>query len=66
MRSHPKRYLQVGDTVTWVDPDNSECSGQYRVQEIVTESGLVEDDESVLVLSDDDGHCTEVYVMELA
>lgn len=57
--------LSVGDPVEWVDPDNAECSGRYRVQEILTETGWVEDMDSVLVISNDAGGSAEVYAREI-
>ncbi len=57
--------LEVGDDVYWNDPDNEECSGTRRIIEIVTESGLIENLESVVVLADNEGSCIEAYVDEL-
>ena len=61
-----KLKLEVGDSVNWIDPDADIGSGTYRIMEIVTESGRVETENSVVVLSNGDGHCTEAYVCELA
>ena len=60
-----KRLLQVGDKVRWNDPDNALGSGVYRVLEIVTPTGRVNTEDSVLVVTDGDGHCAEVFASEL-
>ena len=65
MSTYPKRHLEIGDPVGWTDPDNIECTGQYRIQEIVTESGRVVDEESVLVVTGNDGFCHEVWAVEV-
>jgi hypothetical protein len=57
--------LEVGDEVYWRGPADGDAAGTYRVMEIITESGLIEDLDSVAVLSDSDGACTEVYADEL-
>lgn len=59
------KALDIGDEVDWVDPDAGACSAKFRIIEIVTESGLIEDMDSVVVLSDSNGACTEAYVSEL-
>jgi hypothetical protein len=59
------RKLDVGDEVRWNDPDNALCSGVYRVQEIVTPTCRVDTEDSVLVVTDGDGHCAEVFASEL-
>lgn len=60
------KFLDVGDAVRWYDPEKPSCNGSYRIMEIITESGLIESEESVMVLADDDGHCSEVFASELA
>jgi hypothetical protein len=37
----------------------------YRVQEIVTPTGRVDTEDSILVVTDGDGHCAEVFASEL-
>ena len=61
-----KRHLQVGDQVQWTDPNNEFCNGVYFVQDIMTSSGLIEDEDSILILSDTDGSCNEVLLLEVA
>ena len=60
-----KFQLQIGDEVQWTDPDNEECSGSYRIREILTESGFIEDMDSVLVVMNDAGSSAEVFVREI-
>lgn len=59
------KKLDVGDQVIWADPDGGGFAESMHIIEIITESGLVEDQESVVVLRDEDGHCVEAYVYEL-
>ena len=61
----PRIKLDVGDRVHWTDPDADCCSGEYRIQEILTRSGLIEDVDSVLVLCNDAGSVAEVFVREV-
>ena len=65
MTLREKKALQVGDYVRWINPDNPNCPGHYRIQEIVTESGLLNTEDDVLVVTDDDGCCSEVYLYEI-
>lgn len=66
MNRREKMQLDVGDNVRWIDPDADIGSGDYRIMEIVTESGRVEDEDTVVVLSDGDGSCSEVFLYEVA
>ena len=66
MRLHDLKALEVGDEVDWLDPDDNLCTGRYRIIEIVSDSGRIEDHDSTVVLSGGDGHCTEAMACELA
>jgi hypothetical protein len=66
MKIQEKRLLNIGDEVYWVDPDDSLCSGVYKVQEIRTSTGRVIDEDSVLVLTSSRGSVTDVYASELS
>jgi len=66
MNLKSKLKLEVGDTVNWIDPDADIGSGVYRIIEVVTESGRVESEDTVVVLSDNEGSCNEVFLYEVA
>jgi len=57
--------LSVGDEVFWTDPDNGICSGYRTITEIVSDSGTIESDETVVRLTDN-GNVTEAYAGELS
>lgn len=57
--------LKMNDEVFWTDPDNGVCSGVRVIKEIVSDSGKVESDETVVRL-DHNGSETEAYAGELS
>jgi len=66
MNISEKRKLDVGEAVHWHDPDNELCSGHYFIQEIITESGRIEDEQTTLVLTDGRDSVAEVLAAEIA
>jgi hypothetical protein len=60
-----KRLLQIGDEVFWNDPGNAECSGVYHIQDILTNTGRIETNDDILILTDGHGSCNEVSVIEI-
>lgn len=60
------RNLNVGDTVRWNDPDDAIASGVYYIQSIATDTGLIEDWDSILyIVSNDTGTQAEVMASEI-
>lgn len=60
------RKLNVGDTVRWNDPDDAIASGVYYIQSIATNTGLIEDWDSILyIVSNDTGTQAEVMASEI-
>lgn len=57
--------LAVGGQVFWTDPDEGICSGRRIIAEILSDSGRVESDETVVRLSDN-GSMTEAFAGELS
>lgn len=55
----------VGGQVYWIDPDHDVSSGYYTVHEILSDSGAIEDDDTMLMLKNNDGSNTEVFAHEL-
>ena len=65
MKNEHKLKLGLEDIVTWRDPDNEFRAGEYIVSEILTESGKIEDFDSVLVIANKAGLRQEVYLVEI-
>jgi hypothetical protein len=65
-----KKQLNVGDAVYWIDPDpipgSNPWSEGYSIAEIRTESGRIEDEFSLVILSTNQGSVSEVLACELA
>lgn len=62
----PKYHqFSVGDKVFWTDPDNGVCSGIRIVDSILSESGKIESDETVVLLKENDS-LTEAFAGELS
>jgi len=60
------RNLNVGDTVRWNDPDDAIASGVYSIQNIATETGRIEDWDSILyIVSNNTGTQAEVMASEI-
>lgn len=59
------RQLEIGDQVQWADPQSTAAPGMYHIQEIVTDTGMVEDEESILVITDGAGMVSEISASEL-
>lgn len=57
--------LSVGTEVFWTDPDNGTCSGCRIIAEIMSDSGMVESDETQVRLTAK-GSVTEAYAGELS
>lgn len=65
MNMKEKRLLEKGDEIYWIDPDNNNASGHYTIIEILTESGMIEDETDVITITNDAGSVTEIYVSEI-
>lgn len=65
MKLNEIKQLDVGDEVSWEDPDDGTCSGIFFVTEIVTENGRLANMEDVLIIRNDQGSVVEVYASEL-
>jgi hypothetical protein len=61
----PKMKYDIGDTILWTNPEDQNCTGEHQIKEIVTKTGLIEDMDSVIILCNDAGTVTEVYVREI-
>lgn len=57
MRKFKKIKYYQGDDVYWNDPDNGECSGLYRIAQVV--------DCDILLLERDDGTQWQVFTSEI-
>ncbi|MBN3760921.1 phage protein NinX family protein [Burkholderia sp. Ac-20365] len=57
--------LSVGDEVFWTDPDDGVCSGHRVIAEILSESGVIESDETVVRLTANES-VTEAFAGELS
>lgn len=57
--------LAVGGEVFWTDPDDGICSGYRVIVEIVSESGVIESDETVVRLTAN-GSVTEAFAGEIS
>ncbi|MFP3637834.1 hypothetical protein [Paraburkholderia sp. SIMBA_054] len=57
--------LSVGDEVFWIDPDAGACSGYRTISEIVSDSGTIESDQTVVRLADN-GSVTEAFAGEIS
>jgi hypothetical protein len=57
--------LQKGDEVFWHDPDNGISSGFYEVVSILSESGTVESEDTILFIKNKSGSEAEVFAHEL-
>ena len=51
MKISELRSLNVGDEVRWDDPDDAIASGVYAIERIATDSGRVEDWDSILLIA---------------
>ena len=61
------RRLDVGDEVRWDDPDDAIASGVYSIEKIQTQSGRIEDwDSIVLLASSNTDSIAEVFASEIA
>ena len=56
--------IQVGDEVFWTDPDEGHSSGYYRVVEVMSEDGKIDDD-TIIRLVNHAGSEAEVFNHEL-
>ena len=65
MKLNELRALDVGAKVNWLDPDFNECTGQYQIIEIRSDSGRIENHDSMVVLSGGIGHVAEALACEL-
>jgi hypothetical protein len=61
---------EVGDEVYWEDCDNDESSGYYTIAEIKNATGKLtgtsDDDDTIILLTDEDGTETEVFYYEIS
>ena len=57
--------IAVGDEVYWHDPDEGKSSGYYNVTAIMTDTGKVEDPDTMVILNNQAGTTAEVFVSEL-
>ncbi|MGF6440102.1 hypothetical protein [Paraburkholderia youngii] len=57
--------LVAGAEVYWTDPNDGICSGHRTIAEIVSDSGKIESDETVVRLNDN-GSVTEAFAGELS
>lgn len=57
------RKLEPGTVVNWFEETGEPTSGV--IQEIATETGTIEDMDSLVVVTDSDGHPEEVYASEI-
>lgn len=60
-----KRALQQGDQVRWNDPDDNNCTGVYFIQDVSTNTGRIEDFDSIVIIRNDAGIIAEVLASEL-
>jgi hypothetical protein len=60
------RSLSAGDEVTWTDPDEGISSGTYKIGIIVTESGSIESDDTIVTLYNEEGSEVEAFASELS
>jgi len=66
MKISELRKLNVGDEVRWNDPDDAIASGVYSIQRIATDSGRVEDWDSILfIVANDSDSGAEVFASEI-
>lgn len=59
------RQWAAGDTVWWNDPDGDVSSGLYRVVEVLTETGQIDSEDTIIVLKNTFGSIAEVLPQEL-
>lgn len=57
--------LKLGAKVWWADPDNNISSGFYEICEIQSESGLVDESDTLISIKNDAGSHAEVFAHEL-
>ncbi|AUT75610.1 hypothetical protein C2L64_45445 [Paraburkholderia hospita] len=57
--------LAVGEQVFWTDPDDGICSGYRTIAEIVSDSGSIESDETIVRLTDN-GSMTEALAGDIS
>lgn len=65
----PDLIKAVGDEVYWEDIDNDESSGYYTIVEIKNATGKLsgtDDDDTIIVLTDEDGTESEVFYHEIS
>lgn len=56
--------LRIGDEIYWTDPDQGLSSGYYTIIDIVTESGTIEEEDTVLTCSNGDSY-VEIFAYEI-
>lgn len=61
----PDLTLNIGDRVVWSNPDLEFDDCDYRIIDILTNTGLVVDVDTVLVLESAYGRTSEVFVSEI-
>jgi hypothetical protein len=61
-----KRELAIGDEVYWNDPGEGISSGHYKITAIHSDSGRIEDEETIVVIGNDAGSVAEVWPSELS
>jgi hypothetical protein len=59
-------HRQKGDVVHWDDPDAGISSGAYTIIDIQSDSGTVEEWDTLIVLKNEAGSIAEVYASELS
>ena len=64
MKAEHKLTLGLEDTVRWKDPEKVRAA-DYTIVEVMTESGKVEDFDSVILIKAKDGTVAEVYIAEI-
>jgi hypothetical protein len=58
-------FPQKGDVVLWEDPDRGVGSGTYTIIDIHSDSGTVEEWDTLIVLRNEFDSIVEVFVSEL-
>ncbi len=61
-----RKNLKAGDQVFWTDPDRGLSSGHYTIREILSESGVLEDEDDILLIGNAAGSTAEVFAHELS
>ena len=56
--------LRIGDEIYWADPDLGISSGYYIITDIVSESGTIEEEDTIVICSN--GYsCLELFAYEI-